>query len=186
MGLTTKQRVFVEEYLRCFNATEAARRAGYAHPNKRGPENVAKSGIREFIDARLNELTMQPAEILLRLTTQARGSLDDFFDVDTETGFAHLNMVKAKKLNQMGVIKKIKILKGNRIEIELHDPQAALEKLGRAYGLFKDGVVHSGEVTVTHDHRTDVLSRLRGIADAGPATGVREQSNGRSGNGAQV
>lgn len=58
--LTDKQRVFIEEYLRCWNATEAARRAGYKGNNVTlgtvGHENLGKVYIRQEIDKRLAEL----------------------------------------------------------------------------------------------------------------------------------
>jgi len=52
--LTPKQQSFIDEYLACGNATEAARRAGYKHPNKQGPENLVKLG--GFIDEQAKEI----------------------------------------------------------------------------------------------------------------------------------
>lgn len=75
--LTGKQSVFIEEYLRCWNATEAARVAGYAHPNKDGPENLVKAGIADLIKARIAEKAMSADEVLIRLAEHARGSLED-------------------------------------------------------------------------------------------------------------
>lgn len=44
--LTNKQRAFINYYLgeSKMNATDAARRAGYKHPNKQGPDNLVKLG----------------------------------------------------------------------------------------------------------------------------------------------
>lgn len=79
--LTNKQRVFVEEYLRCWNATEAARRAGYSKKMARqiGSENLSKPDIAAEIERRLDDLTMSEAEILARLTEHGRGDLGQFF-----------------------------------------------------------------------------------------------------------
>jgi phage terminase small subunit len=49
--LTPKQRVFVLAYLEDLNATDAARRAGYAHPNKQGPRMLVNVGISNAIEA---------------------------------------------------------------------------------------------------------------------------------------
>ena len=71
--ITDKQKVWMERYLaNGFNATEAADYAGYTHPNKRGPENVVKRGLREAIEARLYEMTMSANEVLARIAMFAR------------------------------------------------------------------------------------------------------------------
>lgn len=79
MALNDKQRVFVEEYLRCWNATEAARRAEYANPNKQGPRLLVKDGICNAIKARIDEKAMSADEVLVRLAEQARADLSVFF-----------------------------------------------------------------------------------------------------------
>lgn len=82
--LTTKQRVFIQEYLICWNATEAARRAGYAQPNVQGSQNLVKPSIRGEIQRRLAEKAMSADEVLARLADHARGSMGDFLRVDEE------------------------------------------------------------------------------------------------------
>ena len=73
--LTNKQKVFVEEYLQCWNATEAARRAGYKHPNSRGPENVVKRSIQAKIVERLAEKAMAADEVLEQLAARGKGGI---------------------------------------------------------------------------------------------------------------
>lgn len=51
MPLTPKQQRFVDEYLIEPNATMAADRAGYKHPNKQGPRLLVNVGIEEAITA---------------------------------------------------------------------------------------------------------------------------------------
>ena len=84
MALTRRQIAFVEHYLQCRNATEAARRAGYslrsarelAHRNMENPEVTAEIAAR-FVDA--TQLTTD--EVVQRLADQARGSIGTFFKV---------------------------------------------------------------------------------------------------------
>ena len=142
-GLTNKQRVFVEEYLKCWNATEAARRAGYKHPNVRGPENVVKRSIQAKIAERLAEKAMDADEVLARLGDQARGDLGDFLDLDDKG--VRINLGKSP--GKTHLIKKVRETE-HGLAIELYDAQSALEKLGRALGLFVDRkkVEHEGEV----------------------------------------
>jgi len=45
MSLTQKQEAFVAEYLVDLNATAAAERAGYEHPNKQGPRLLVNVGV---------------------------------------------------------------------------------------------------------------------------------------------
>lgn len=52
-GLTKKQDEFVKEYLKCFNASKAARLAGYSLKSARqiGSENLTKPYLKAIIDA---------------------------------------------------------------------------------------------------------------------------------------
>lgn len=145
-GFTDKQRVFIEEYLTCWNATEAARRAEYAHPNKQGPENLVKPGIQAEIQRRISEKAMSADEVLLRLAAMARGSiadvtrLPDLQEVTEKKKVIDdwaIDLVKAQKTGAIHLIKKIKSgLHGP--EIEMYDAQAALALLGKHHGLFVD------------------------------------------------
>lgn len=56
--LTVKQRAFVDHYLGVsqYNATDAARRAGYKNPNTEGPRLLVNDGVRARIDQVLAEL----------------------------------------------------------------------------------------------------------------------------------
>lgn len=75
MALSFKQQMFVEEYLSCFNATQAALRAGYSERSARaiGAENLTKPDIGAVIDERLRESAMRADEVLMRLAEHARG-----------------------------------------------------------------------------------------------------------------
>ncbi len=58
MKLTNKQIRFIDEYLACLNATQAAIRAGYSEKTARkiGYENLTKPDIQKRISERLEEL----------------------------------------------------------------------------------------------------------------------------------
>ena len=80
-GLTNKQKKFVEEYLRDFNATQAALRSGYSPKTARsiGAENLTKPDILAAIDERI----MSANEAAARLTDIARGDIADLMDITT-------------------------------------------------------------------------------------------------------
>lgn len=145
MKLTTMQRLWLEAYLRTFNATEAARVAGYKYPNKNGPANLEHPKLREAIEERLEEAAMSANEVLARLSQQAAGSMADFITVD-EKGGARLDLKKALGEGRLGLVKKFVRSEGKygtSVRIELHDAQAALVQLGRYHGLFTDRVDHT-------------------------------------------
>ena len=79
MKLTAKQRAFVDAYIECRNATEAARRAGYSERSARqvGTNNMSKVYIREAIAARLEQIesakTASMKEVMEFLSAVVRG-----------------------------------------------------------------------------------------------------------------
>jgi phage terminase small subunit len=79
MALTPKQRVFVDEYLRDFNATRAAITAGYSEKTAHatGWENLRKPEIREAIDQRMESIAMGRDERLKELSDIARAGEKD-------------------------------------------------------------------------------------------------------------
>ena len=55
--LTEKQKLFVDEYLKDLNATQAAIRAGYKEKNARaiGCENLTKPNIQEYLTEQMKK-----------------------------------------------------------------------------------------------------------------------------------
>lgn len=141
MALSPKQRVFVEEYLATWNATEAARRAGYAEKSARviGHENLTKPDIAAEIQRRIADKVMTADEALVRLSEQARGAYAEYI---TATGAVNLSaLIEAGKGH---LIKGIKETQFGKV-IEFYDAQAALVHIGKHHKLF----VEQHEVTVT-------------------------------------
>jgi phage terminase small subunit len=143
-----KQRVFVEEYFKDWNATQAALRAGYAHPNKQGPRLLVNVGIAEAIKQRISEKAMSADEVLTRLAEHARGDMGDFLDISSVA--FQVDLDRAKDLGITHLIKKVKMrttttlskegveTETHDIEIELYDAHAALVDIGRYHALFTD------------------------------------------------
>jgi phage terminase small subunit len=148
--LNHRQQVFIEEYLKCWNATEAARRAGYKnnetlHTNAR--KLLQNTTIAEEITNRLAEVHMSAEEVLKRLADIARGDISEFLDV-SPLGFT-IDLAAAHKAGKTQLIKKIKqktvTINGKNEdreihteEIELYDALGALEKIGRHHKLFNE------------------------------------------------
>ena len=140
MTLSNKRRVFVEEYLRCWNATEAAKRAGYSPRTARsqGQRLLTNVDIQAEIKARTAEKAMQADEVLARLAEQARAEYASYLNDDgtvdlqrmIEDGKAHL--IKGTKWDRHG-----------NLVVEFHDAQAALVHIGRHLKLFTENINHN-------------------------------------------
>lgn len=156
-----KQRVFIAEYLKDFNATQSAIRAGYSAKSAYsiGQELLKKPEISSAIEHEITERTMKPEEILTRFAEHARGDIGTFADED-----GHITL----KNKPTRLIKKLKTTRRTSkdgedfitTEIELHDPQAALSQLSRIAGLFNDKTTN-----LTVDLSTLTDEQLKRLAD---------------------
>lgn len=148
--MNTKQQVFVNEYLKCWNASEAARRAGYAKADRQGHRLLKNVEIAAAIHLRVDELKMSADEVLTRLADHARNSMADFVRV-SPNGMAEIDLQRATQANKMHLIKSFtEAGEKTGAKIELYDAQSALEKLARAHGLFTDKTEITGKVELNH------------------------------------
>lgn len=154
MALTPKQQAFVEHYLACWNASEAARCAGYSEKTAGsiGAENLTKPEIAEAIQARLAELKMSADEVLTRLAEHARGSLAPFLRISPDGNLHGFDVSEDKPLH---LLKKASVTRRTyrdtteeTVTIELYDAQAALNLIGKHHKLFTDVTEHTGEIGV--------------------------------------
>ncbi len=144
--LTPKQRLFVTAYLaNGFNATKAAKEAGYSEKTAYsiGAENLTKPVIAAAIKKGLSDHAMGAEEVLARLADHARGDMGDFLAI--RAGNAFFDLEKAEKVGKLHLIKRYAFSRKTGMELELHDPQSALNTLARHHGLLKDRVQHEGE-----------------------------------------
>lgn len=161
-SLTGKQQVFINSYLsNGFNATEAARQAGYEGDGNTlavvGHENLRKPNIAAIIRERMNESAMSANEVLDRLSKIARGEVTDF--VNDEGKF---DLTTARKLKKQGLLKKLKTKRTSKqvdtvesgsddsretletslvyeeVEFELYSAHEALRDLGKFHRLFAE------------------------------------------------
>jgi phage terminase small subunit len=135
MALSAKQKVFVEAYLRLWNATKAAKEARYAHPGQQGHRLLKNVEIQEAIQARIEELKLSADEVLLRLGEQARAEYSVY--VEIRDGQAFVDLEAMKRDGKMHLIKGIKETKYGQ-QIEFYDAQTALVNVGRHHALFTD------------------------------------------------
>lgn len=150
-NLSPKEQRFIERYLETFNATQSVKDAGYKVKNDNvaaviGHELLRKPKIQRVIQERLETESMSAGEITQRFTNMGRGDVKYFLKTDQHGQVAiDLNSALAKKHSYL--IKKVSQWKkrskdGNewiiKTVIELHDAQAAMDKLAKAQGLYRD------------------------------------------------
>nr|RAW03656.1 terminase small subunit [Aerococcus urinae] len=156
--LTAKQQLFVVEYLKDLNATQAAIRAGYSKKSAAevGHENLRKPQIAEAIEAAMNARTKR-AEldadwVLKRLAEELGADLNDLFD---EAGamkpMKDWPMVWRQGLVAGIEVEEITVGKGDKKEvvgytrkIKLSDRAKRLELFGRHVdvGAWRDKIEH--------------------------------------------
>ena len=174
-GLTLKQSLFVSEYMKDRNATQAAIRAGY---NPKSADSMGWSllknpkvqeAIAERTEAAENRSQVTVDRVLLELSRIAfadttkvayieggRLKVADTKDLDTDTRAA---------------ISEISQSTGNTVttKVRLHDKIRALELIGRHLAMFKDKLdVDAGETIV------GILGELRRRREAATGGGSGE------------
>ena len=171
--LTNKQRMFCEYYIQHWNATLAAKQAGYKGSNETlravGYENLTKPHIKAYIEKRFSEVVMTSDEVLSRLGSMARS-----FDMIKYIKLKEQNKVVTKmvqgkpkhykeftgyamsfdheQLQADGfshLVKKIKQNNRGGIEIEWHDQMKALELIGKHLKLFTEKLLLEGSLDFT-------------------------------------
>lgn len=154
MGLTTKQQLFADEWMtgaqtgKRFNATAAAKFAGYAMP----PSNEAVVGhgvlhnanVQAYIKERMDEISMSAEEVLLRFTDIARANFGDILTIDPATG--RIDFDAQEILNNKRFIKGFKFDSNGNPQIEFYDSMTALLQISRIRGMLKDGLEVGGSV----------------------------------------
>jgi phage terminase small subunit len=156
--LTNKQRLFIEEYFRCWNATEAYQLLHPKASRRTSRINAARwlayANIKAEIARQLSERVMSADETLKRISDIARGNLLPFIRINKD-GFCFFDFSHPDAPKYFHLIKKIKTKRTRRmegrgldaepwedewVEVELHDALTALEKMGKWHGLFVDKV----------------------------------------------
>lgn len=179
-GLTAKQRLFVEHYLDCLNATKAAERAGYAKPRQQGSRLLTFVDVRAAVDEGLRQRAMGKDEIVARLAEHARGDMRDFLRLGDDGEPLWVELADEKPLH---LIKEIEITKTTRqepgnpdallydhkVKIKLYDAKSALDTLAKVSGLLKEGQggvllnVTPEQLAQMSDAEIEELARKRGM-----------------------
>lgn len=167
--LTGKQQRFVLAYLQCFNASQAAREAGYAARSARqiGHENLNKPEVAAAIAEELDARGLTAEHIKVALGEIAFGANPAAFN-DFLTGAKTLAQLEKDGLNTM-LAKSISVsetAKGSTRKVELLDRLAALRELARVLGIVTEKQEITGGLGVGLDLRDMPDAELKRLQHA--------------------
>lgn len=168
--LTDKQQMFISEYLVDFNATRAAKSAGYSeatagaigHENLQKPEILGE--IEKRMAARHKRLEISADRILDELRKLAFSNMQDYIRVTPE-GEAFVDLGSLTR-EQAAAIQEVKVDESaggigdgrrervQRTTFKLADKGINLERLGRYWKMFTDKVEHSADDSLAELIRT--------------------------------
>ena len=135
--LNDKRKLFIAEYLKDLNATQAAKRAGYKHPDVMGTRLIKVPQIRQAIDDFLRSRIMTSQEILKRLSEQACAEHGKYIDENGD-----VNLAKLRADDKMHLIKGTKRDRKNNLIVEFHDGQKALALMAKHRGLLSEKITN--------------------------------------------
>lgn len=188
--MNQRHQQFINEYLICWNATEAYRRvypkSSEEAARRSASELLTNPDISTEIQRRVDERAMTANEVLLRLADHARGDLGEFLTKSDDTISVDLDGMK--NAGKTHLIKKITQTKRRRsykdvveeeavVSLELYDAQAASVQVGKYHRLF----VERNEVKI--DDALDDAARtakLAAILNAARERRDRQTIEGRS------
>lgn len=154
--MTPRQELFIQEYLKEPNATQAAIKAGYSEKTacKIGSENLQKpdiaAAIRQGLDRQvavieevIEKQVMTKVEWLTEVARIATADMSDYADIVMDS-----LQFKDSSTWPKGLGRNIKKLSQTQfgISMELHNKSQAIELLGKSLGWVKESVVHSGSI----------------------------------------
>lgn len=162
--LSEQEKVFVGEYLVCFSASKAARRAGYTKAvadakagswlRISGPKPHVAQAVQSCLEKRHNDLHVTRSSVINELRKIGFSNMLDYieFEADDHPVFklSDLSRDKAAAIKKV-TIKEYQEGKGSNareikeITLELHDKKGALVELGKHVGLFAGGATGTGK-----------------------------------------
>jgi phage terminase small subunit len=149
--ISLHEALFVEFYLaNGFNATRAAKSAGYAGlkagvHGRVGQKVRNRPKVRDLIAKRIADKALNADEVLAEWAEIAKADMTDFITItevphplsEEMVNVAVPDMAKAAERGKLHLVKKCKMDVNGTFHLELRDQDAALEKIARHLGLFE-------------------------------------------------
>ena len=172
--LTPKQEIFIAEYVKDFNATKAAKEAGYSDKTAAviGSENLRKPyiviEIRKRVQEILNDIDIDALQIYKELKTIALSDVKEHLSFDENGEFQGIDINKNNDLRVIrsiettdnilkSKIKEDEIILDRKIKLQFYDKIKSLELLAKITKLAKDELTITGLI----DFRTIPASQIK-------------------------
>jgi Terminase small subunit len=123
--MSPKEKLWLTEYFKSFNATDAARRVGYKWPDKQGAQKKEK--FADLIAAELDTRVMSADEAARRMADAARFDMSPYLIVEGKS--SRLDIEKLKADGYGWVVRGLKYTSKGGPIYETWDSQRALEKI---------------------------------------------------------
>lgn len=148
---------FSEEYLVCWNPSEAARRAGYSERSihLQAHRLMQNEGIQNYLQVRIDELVMEANEAMIHLSKIARAPQAAFL---TPNGFDLAGLLEA---GHADVIKDIKWDTDGGYTIKFYDRLDALRTILQVHEKIKT----QPQVSINLDGFDEMLRKVYGEED---------------------
>ena len=165
--LTSKQKMFVKEYLVDLNATQAALRAGYSEKTayRTGADNLKKPQIQEAIQQAMQKREQRTEitadKVLEEYAKLGFSDVSDYLEVVTERvlvdrtaegepiseikQFVFMKNTADIPPEKLAAISEVKQHKDGSISFKLHDKRGALDSIARHLGMFTERIEHTGK-----------------------------------------
>ncbi len=137
--LTGKQQAFIDHWFACFNAKEAARRAGYSAESEHsleveGYRTLRNAEVWAEIQRRWSAHGASAQELVNWLAELRRFNpsvlLDADGNLDPVQVKANARFIRRFEYNRFGKL----------VKVEVHDPLRAAELMGKSFGMFRETV----------------------------------------------
>lgn len=165
---TDQQKLFCYEYIKDWNGTHAAIRAGYSETSAHAQSSrlLKHDKVKRFIDDLIKETLgdeIEATKLRVIRELQAIAFADITRDVNLVEckdkdgkSFMHVEFNETKDSYNKKAIASIKATSTGGIEVKYHDKTRALELLGRSVTLFTDKLEHTGQVINTNINYNDL------------------------------
>jgi len=173
--LSDKQRLFITEYLKDFNATQAAIRAGYskATANRIASENLSKPDIKFELNKQIDLLLADNKDIALSVVRECQkiafAKITDFVEFDNDglvlkssddvDGSVLESISFDETITQSGM--------STKKRVKLHDKLKALEILSKYTGLYKETPI---DININIEESKKEIQSLFGVEVESPET----------------
>lgn len=163
-----RQRLFILHYLKSYNATQAAKDAGYSAKSaeNQGGRMIRKAQVQEAIAEEehniANKLCVSKDKIMKEMSLIGFSNIDEHLTVDDggtvrALSFDELPLGASraiKKIKEKRIIKSVQgtkdkpsedVILESTFEFELYDKITALVNMGKELGMFRDRQEHTGK-----------------------------------------